>query len=42
MSRNCHKRYGFGHALFDFFMVIITGGLWLLWIIIRFLRSNTN
>lgn len=35
------KRYGFFHLLFDFFMVMITGGLWLIWIVIRFLRVNS-
>lgn len=39
MSR---KRYGFAHLLLDFVLVILTGGLWLIWIIIRFLRSNTR
>jgi len=42
MSRNCRKRYGFGHLLLDFILVILTGGLWLLWILIRFLRSNSR
>lgn len=36
------KRYGFLHLLFDFIMVILTGGLWLIWIFIRFMRSNTH
>lgn len=26
-------------VLFDVFMVFATGGLWLIWILIRFLRS---
>lgn len=27
--------------LFDIIMVFLTGGLWLLWILIRFLRNNS-
>lgn len=34
------KSYGFGHFLFDCFMITITGGLWLLWLVLKFLRSN--
>lgn len=34
------KRYGLMHFIFDLFMVVITGGLWLLWMVFRFLRSN--
>lgn len=33
------KHYGFGHLLLDFFLVWLTGGLWLIWLLIRFLRS---
>lgn len=33
------KTYGFWHLLLDFILVCLTGGLWLLWILIRFLRS---
>lgn len=36
------KRYGFMHLLFDFTLTIFTGGLWLIWIAIRFMRSNTR
>jgi hypothetical protein len=36
------KKYGFLHLLFDFIMVLLTGGLWLIWILIRFMRSNTR
>lgn len=39
--RRGRKHYGFIHLLFDFVLTILTGGLWLLWIFIRFLRSNT-
>ena len=27
--------------LFDFIMTIVTGGLWLVWIVIRYLRANS-
>jgi len=27
--------------LFDFIMTIATGGLWLIWVLIRYLRSNS-
>lgn len=36
------KRYSFLHLLWDFFLVMITGGLWLIWIVIKYLRSNTR
>jgi hypothetical protein len=42
MSRNRGRRhYSKTHTLFDFVLVILTGGLWLLWILIRYLRSNS-
>lgn len=34
------KQYGFGHLLWDLFLVFITGGLWLLWLLIRHLRNG--
>ena len=34
------KHYGTGSLLIDFFLTIATGGLWLLWIFIRFLRAK--
>lgn len=34
------KNYGFLNALFDVFMTIITGGLWLIWIVIKYLRTH--
>jgi len=40
MSRR--KRYGFFHLVLDLFLTLITGGLWFLWIVIRFLRSNSH
>lgn len=35
------RRYGLGHFIFDLFMVAITGGLWLIWILFKFLRNNS-
>lgn len=35
------KKYGLGSLIFDFIMVMLTGGLWLIWILIRFLRANS-
>jgi hypothetical protein len=34
------KRSTFGLIL-DFILVICTGGLWLIWILIRYLRNNS-
>lgn len=28
--------------LFDFIMTMLTGGVWLIWVLIRFLRSNSR
>ena len=43
MSRNKGtKERGFGGLLLDFILVLCTGGLWLIWILIRYLRSNTK
>ena len=35
------KKYSLGGLIFDFIMVMITGGVWLIWILIRFLRANS-
>lgn len=35
-----NKSYGFGSLLFDIIMTCITGGLWLVVILIKFLRRN--
>lgn len=40
MSRNGRKRSTFG-ILLDFILTICTGGLWLIWILIRYLRNNS-
>lgn len=34
------KKYGFGKMCFDFAMTIITGGFWLVWVAIRYLRTH--
>ena len=39
MSRQ--KKSGCLGVLFDFVMVLLTGGLWFIWIVIRFLRNNS-
>jgi hypothetical protein len=33
------RQYGFFHFLWDVFMVLITCGLWLIWIFIREMRG---
>jgi hypothetical protein len=40
MSRGTKKRGIFG-ILLDFILVLLTGGLWLIWILIRYLRNNS-
>ena len=39
MSRG--KKYGFGSFLIDLILTSLTGGLWLVWIVFRFLRKNS-
>jgi len=34
------KPHNFWGILFDFCMVILTGGFWLIWILIRYLRTH--
>ena len=38
MSGN--KKRGTLGLIFDFVMVLLTGGLWLIWILIRYLRNG--
>ena len=40
MNYRPRKRYGFLNLLFDFFMTIITGGLWLIWVAVKYLRTH--
>lgn len=37
---NGKKKSGFLGTLIDVILVFATGGLWLIWILVRFLRSN--
>lgn len=37
---NNTKKYGKGKMLFDIFMTWITGGFWIIVVIIQFLRSK--
>lgn len=34
------KTYSFRHAMFDLFMVCITSGLWLIYLICKYLRTH--
>jgi len=34
------KKYGLGSLIFDFIMTVLTGGFWLMWVAIRFLRTH--
>lgn len=35
------KQYGFWHLLFDVILTLLTGGFWLIVILIRYLRTNS-
>ncbi len=35
------KQYGFWHLLFDVLLTIVTGGLWLIVVLIRYLGRNS-
>jgi hypothetical protein len=35
-----YQHYGFWHLLFDFFLTLFTGGLWLVWLLIKYLRTH--
>lgn len=39
MSRR--KRYGFFHFLLDMLLIILTGGLWALWIVFRYMHRRS-
>lgn len=34
------RRYGLTSFVFDVFMILITGGLWLIWIFVREMRNR--
>lgn len=40
MSGKNKKKRGTLGLLLDFILVMCTGGLWLIWILIRYLRNN--
>lgn len=40
MNTRPRKRYGILNLLFDFFMTVITGGLWLIWVLVKYLRTH--
>ena len=40
MARRRH--YGFGSLLLDIILTLLTGGLWLIVILIKFMRSNSR
>lgn len=39
--RKPHKRYGCLGFLLDIIMVLLTGGLWLIWIFVREMRRRS-
>lgn len=41
MGRRSRNNYGCGTIVFDLIMTVITGGLWLVWLLIKFLRTNS-
>ncbi len=41
MRDKTEKKRGFFGLLLDFILVICTGGLWLIWILIVYLRRNS-
>lgn len=40
MSRYPRRRYTLFNFLFDILMLIITGGLWVIWIFVREMRNR--
>lgn len=35
-----NKQYSGFNLLFDFIMTVMTGGLWLIWVAVRYLRTH--
>jgi hypothetical protein len=35
------KKRGFWGLLLDFVLTLATGGIWLIWVLIRYLRANS-
>lgn len=40
MSKTSVKKYTFGRLVFDFAMTVITGGFWLIWVAVKYLRTH--
>lgn len=40
VTQNRRPRYGCMSFLFDIFMIVITAGLWLIWIFVREMRRR--
>jgi hypothetical protein len=38
-TRNGRRKYNVFNFIFDCFMIVITGGFWLIWIVIREVRG---
>ena len=34
------KHYGALNVLFDIFMTVVTGGLWLIWLFVKYVRTH--
>ena len=41
MSRNSGQKRGPAGLIMDVLLTLCTGGLWLIWILIRYLRNNS-
>lgn len=41
MSRNSGKKRSMAGLILDVILTLCTGGLWLIWILIRYLRNNS-
>lgn len=39
MARRTNN-YGCMNLLFDLFMTVITGGFWLIWVLVKYLRTH--
>ena len=35
-----NNKYTFLHLLFDFVMTVFTGGFWLIWVTVKYLRTH--
>lgn len=35
-----HQHYGCLNLIFDFTMTVFTGGLWLIWVAVKYLRTH--